>query len=122
MKTILALAAVLLLTVTTLNAQEKKPWLAGTLSAVVPGLGHVYNGELDKAAYFAFFTTVYAGGMYAAHSWNKGDDSMLLMGLGFAGFKLTDVLFAINGSKKKNVAVSMTAIDHRAAVGFSVRF
>lgn len=122
MKTILALATVLLLTVTTLNAQEKKPWLAGTLSVAVPGLGHIYNGDISKGCYFAFFQTLYAAGMYGAHNWNKGDDSMLLMAMGFAGFKISDVIFAYNGAKKRNVAVSLTSVNRRAAVGFSVRF
>ena len=36
----------------------RKPWLAGLLSSLLPGLGQLYNGQLKKAIMLAVFTLV----------------------------------------------------------------
>lgn len=35
-------------------AMGRRPWLATTLSVLLPGLGQVYNGQVGKAAGFFF--------------------------------------------------------------------
>ncbi len=122
MKTYLVLAIALLLNVTSLNAQDKNPAWSGTLSMVVPGLGHIYNGDIGKGCYFAFFETVYIAGMYGAYNWNEHDRTMFLMSAGFAAFKISDVYFAIKGAKRSDVSISLAAVGNQPAVGLSLKF
>jgi len=43
------------------NARPKRPWLAGTLSAILPGLGQVYAGSWQSAAVAFVLNSVFIG-------------------------------------------------------------
>ncbi len=62
---------------------EPSPIIAGLLSVVFPGIGQLYNGELDKAKYYALFGAAGAGGMLGAVIW-KAIEFVIELVKGFA--------------------------------------
>ena len=80
---------------------SRSPWLAGGLSALVPGLGSVYTGRYSEGA-LAFFLNVLL--ISATASSFQNDQPALGMTLGtFAlAFYSGAIYAAVNGAQKYN--------------------
>ena len=42
----------------TTNRYKREPWIAATLSLIMPGLGHIYAGRMDKAIVLIFLLSI----------------------------------------------------------------
>ncbi len=86
-----------------LNLSYKKPWLAGTMSTLVPGLGKVYTGYY-KDGIIAFLVTGISA-FQAIRGYNsKGLNSgifILYSGV-FTGFYLGNIYGSIKSARQKN--------------------
>ncbi len=83
------------------NIDKKSPWLAGTLSAVVPGAGSYYTGRYMEGTYAFFLTALfYLATMDAVN--NDNDESGAVFGLLTIGFYGGSIYTAVNGAHKLN--------------------
>ena len=80
---------------------EKSPWLAGTLSAVLPGSGSFYVGRYAEGSLAFFATAVLIYGAVNAFEEDKEGLGAVLGALGLA-FYGGSILAAANGAHKFN--------------------
>ncbi|MDH4226052.1 MAG: hypothetical protein OEW12_10440, partial [Deltaproteobacteria bacterium] len=93
---------------------EKSPWLAGGLSAVVPGAGSLYTGRYGEGAMVFFFTGLFA---YATVTSIQSDQPAL--GAVFAFFTVAfyggGIYAAANGAHKFNSNTKNEYLDEQRA-------
>ncbi len=101
-----------------LNTNYKKPWLAGTMSTLVPGLGKVYTGNY-KDGIIAFLVTGISA-FQAVRGYNsKGLNSgifILYSGV-FTGFYLGNIYGSVKSARQKNRKLN-EAIDRKTKAVF----
>ncbi len=83
------------------DVDKKSPWLAGTMSAIIPGAGSYYNGRYLEGTYAFFLTALF---YLAARDAIGNDQNELgaLFGLVTVGFYGGSIYTAINGTYKLN--------------------
>ena len=81
--------------------QHKSPWIAGSLSAVLPGAGQVYIGRPDDAILAFVLNAVLIWGMY--ESFDNGEDvTGGLLTVVETGWYFGNIYNAVNGAHKYN--------------------
>lgn len=80
---------------------SKSPWLAGGLSALVPGAGSAYGGRWSEAALAFFINALFIGATLEAV--REDDDGLaLVLGIGALAFYAGNIYAAVNGAHKFN--------------------
>jgi tetratricopeptide (TPR) repeat protein len=90
---------------------RKSPFLAGLLSAVVPGLGQFYEGRWGDGIQALLITGVFgaatAASLYAEYHNNYSDYVVpSLVGSGFLVFYGANIYGAVNGARMSNIMAS----------------
>jgi len=83
--------------------QLKKPWLAGTLSAVIPGMGQVYNENYSAAAMSFLLNSLFLATAIELHNKNL-NTSALAAGVIFSITYTGNILGSVESSKQINKA------------------
>ncbi|MFZ4402631.1 MAG: hypothetical protein ACOYOK_00890 [Pseudobdellovibrionaceae bacterium] len=92
------------------NNQLKKPWLAGSMSAILPGLGQVYNGNYQSAAISFVLNSLFLA--TALELSNKGlNTSAVAAGLIFSFTYTGNILSSIESSKQINLQHQKEGLD-----------
>jgi len=83
------------------SVEKKSPWIAGTLSAILPGAGSLYTGRYVEGTYAFFITGLF---LYATMEAQNNEQSGLAALFGFfsVGFYGGSIYAAINGVYKQN--------------------
>lgn len=80
---------------------EKKPWVAGTLSAILPGAGQVYNGFYQSAAFSFIVNSLFLAAAMEAQ--NKGLYSLsLAAGTVFSVVYVGNILGSVQSARAIN--------------------
>ncbi len=83
------------------NLDEKSPWLAGSLSAIVPGSGSLYTGRYREALYSFFVNFIFLGATLEAN--RSGEEAKAsILGIFALVFYAGNIYTAINGAYKYN--------------------
>ncbi len=80
---------------------EKIPWLSGTMSAVVPGLGQVYNGNYQAALFSFVLNALFLSATLELHNKNM-DASALASGVIFSIVYTGNITGTVQSSKTIN--------------------
>ncbi|MCG8339235.1 MAG: hypothetical protein MJE63_32405 [Proteobacteria bacterium] len=80
---------------------KKSPWLAGSLSAIIPGAGSYYTGRYMEGTYAFFLTALFYLATMDAVS-NDAKESGAVFGLLTIGFYGGSIYTAVNGAHKLN--------------------
>ena len=83
------------------NLDKKSPWLAGSLSAVVPGAGSLYTKRYNEALYAFFINSIFLGATLEANRSGQEAKASVLGFLALA-FYTGNIYTAINGAHKYN--------------------
>ncbi len=83
------------------NLDKKTPWLAGTLSAIIPGAGSFYTGRYLEGTYAFFLTGLFYLATRDAIT-NKDNELSILFGLLTVSFYGGSIYTAVNGAHKLN--------------------
>lgn len=79
----------------------QSPWIAGGLSAVLPGAGSAYNGRYLEGAYALFFTGLFLAATLDAVN-NDQSELSVLFGFFTISFYGGSIYTAVNGAHKLN--------------------
>ena len=90
----------------------KSPWLAGGLSALVPGAGSAYGGRWPEAA-LAFFINALFIGATAEAAREDDDDLAFVLGIGALAFYAGNVYAAVNGAHKFNDRIRAAYLEQQ---------
>ncbi len=86
-----------------LNLNYKKPWLAGSMSAVVPGLGKVYSGYYKDGIIAFIMTGLSAFQAYRGYNAKGPRSGIFIIYTGVAsGFYLGNIYGSIKSARQKN--------------------
>jgi outer membrane protein assembly factor BamD (BamD/ComL family) len=89
---------------------QKSPWLAGSLSAVLPGAGSVYNERYKEAFYSFFIIGLFAFASIEANNENQAEQEAF-----FSFFTLAfyggNIYTAVNGAHKYNEYEKSNALE-----------
>lgn len=86
-----------------LKLNYKKPWLAGTMSAIVPGLGKVYTGYYKDGIMAFLMTGVSAYQAYRGFKAKGAGSGIFIIYTGLtAGFYLGNIYGAVKSARQKN--------------------
>ncbi len=81
--------------------KPRKPWLAGTLSAIIPGSGQVYAGRWRDGVVSFVINSLFISGCISAM--NSGHDELaVLLGLMEVGWYSANIYNAMNNTHKMN--------------------
>lgn len=86
--------------------QPRRAWLAGLLSLLLPGLGQLYNGDLNKSAWFvvAFVSlstvVLSAASLLVTPQWTM--DALLLVIIAIGGLWLFSIITAVRDARSKH--------------------
>lgn len=79
----------------------KKPWLAGTLSAVVPGAGQAYNGNFQSAIFSFVLNSIFLSATIELHR-EKIGAAALASGMLFSVVYLGNIMGSMDSSHSLN--------------------
>jgi hypothetical protein len=79
----------------------KRPWLAGTLSAVVPGAGQVYNGNFQSAVFSFVLNSIFLSATIELHREKMGA-AALASGMLFSIVYLGNIAGSMDSSHALN--------------------
>lgn len=82
-------------------SKVKKPWVAGTLSAIIPGAGQVYNGNYQAAAFSFVLNALFLSTAIELHKKNL-DSTALAAGTIFSVVYVGNIASATQSSKAIN--------------------
>ena len=83
------------------NLKKKSPWVAGTLSAVLPGSGSLYTKRYNEATYAFFINLLFISATTEANL--SGDSTTVpILGVLALAFYAGNIYTAINGAHKYN--------------------
>ncbi len=86
-----------------ININYKKPWLAGTLSTIVPGLGKFYTGYTKDGLIALLMTSISGYQAYRGYSGKGARSGIFIIYTGMAaGFYLGNIYGSIKSAKQKN--------------------
>ncbi len=90
----------------------KSPLLSGTLSALIPGAGQLYNGRYWDALLSLSFNAAFAGATY--YSYKELDDIPLtiLSGVVFLGFYIGNITNAVTDAQRINANTYLEFFEH----------
>ncbi len=101
-----------------LNLNYKKPWLAGTMSALVPGLGKVYSGYYKDGIIAFLMTGISAFQAYRGYNAKGANSGIFIIYTGMtAGFYLGNIYGSIKSARQKNKRLN-EAIDKKTRAAF----
>ncbi len=80
----------------------KKPWLAGTLSGIVPGLGQVYNGRPIDGLVSFLVNGAFATATYLSFTRAKSIPLGVISAVFLAGFYSGNIVNAVTDARKIN--------------------
>jgi hypothetical protein len=79
----------------------KKPWLAGTLSAVLPGAGQIYNGNLESGLFSFVLNALFLGATLELHNKNM-NSTALASGVVFSVLYVGNIVGSVQASHSLN--------------------
>lgn len=86
-----------------LNLRYKKPWLAGTMSTLVPGLGKVYTGYYKDGLIALLMTSISAYQAYRGYNARGPRSGLFIIYSGLtAGFYIGNIYGAVKSARQKN--------------------
>ncbi|MDH5753351.1 MAG: hypothetical protein OEZ59_13150, partial [Deltaproteobacteria bacterium] len=99
----------------------KSPWLAGGLSAIVPGTGSFYVGRYREGFLSLFVNALFIHA--AANAWNQGREGLgAVLGTGALAFYGGNIYASVNGAHKHNDGLRAGRLDEaRLRFGLSPR-
>jgi hypothetical protein len=101
-----------------LNLNYKKPWLAGTMSALVPGLGKVYSSYYKDGIIAFLMTGISAFQAYRGYNAKGANSGIFIIYTGMtAGFYLGNIYGSIKSARQKNKRLN-EAIDKKTRAAF----
>lgn len=80
---------------------RKKPWLAGTLSAVIPGAGQVYNGNFQSAVFSFVLNSIFLSATLELHREKMGA-AAVASGMLFSVVYLGNIMGSMDSSHSLN--------------------
>lgn len=83
------------------RVRHRAPWLAGTLSGVLPGAGHLYAGRPKDGLLALLVNGIFAFGTYEAVR-QETYTAAALLGLFGVGFYLGNIFGAVNAAHREN--------------------
>jgi len=81
--------------------REKNPWISGGLSAVVPGLGQVYNGNYQSALFSFVLNALFLSATVELHNKNM-DATAVASGVVFSVVYLGNIVGSVQSSRAIN--------------------
>lgn len=81
---------------------QKNPWLSGTLSAVVPGLGQVYNGNYQSALFSFVLNALFLSATLELQNRNM-DATALTSGVVFSVVYVGNIVGTVQSSRAINL-------------------
>lgn len=93
----------------TAKQQPRRAWLAGLLSLLLPGLGQLYNGDMNKAAWFTLAFVILSTVILSAASlllppqWTI--DALVLVVMAIGILWLVSIATAINDARHKQASM-----------------
>lgn len=81
--------------------QVKKPWLAGTMSALIPGLGQVYNENYSAAAFSLLLNSLFLATAIELHN-KELNTSALAAGVIFSITYTGNILGSVESARQIN--------------------
>lgn len=82
---------------------SKTPWVAGTLSAVIPGLGQVYNGNYQSAAFSFILNALFLSSTIELHNKNL-DATAIASGVIFSVVYVGNIVSSVQSAHAINQA------------------
>lgn len=95
---------------------EKNPWLSGTMSAVVPGLGQAYNGNYQSAFFSFVLNALFLSATLELHNKNM-DATALAAGAVFSVVYVGNIVGTVQSSNAINLNAQQ---DQRSELKFKI--
>lgn len=91
---------------------SKSPWLAGGLSALLPGAGSAYGGRWSEGALAFFVNALFIGATVEAAR-EDDDDLAFVLGIGALAFYAGNIYAAVNGAYKFNDRIHAAHLEQQ---------
>ena len=104
----------------------QRPWLAATLSGLLPGAGQLYNGRPIDAGVALGMNALFAGATYYAFAEADSIPLGVVSGIVFAGFYVGNIINAYTDANRQNARTYLAffeqlKVDHWPRVAFDIR-
>lgn len=104
----------------------QRPWLAATLSGLLPGAGQLYNGRPIDAGVALGMNALFAGATYYAFAEADSVPLGIVSGIVLAGFYAGNIINAYTDANRQNAKTYLAffeqlKVDHWPRIAFDIR-